>query len=64
METKSMEKMDWIRERLEKLDNVKRLITNMDPLTQTFEKTMSHVKDTYPMSNPNLQLSLRKGMLD
>ena len=49
-----MEKMDWIRERLEKLNNTKREITNMNSLTQTFERTMSHVKSTYPMSNPNL----------
>ena len=51
METKTIEKLEWIRERLEKCHKIRKDISEMDMSTKTYETTISHIQNVYPMSN-------------
>ncbi|CDW90213.1 UNKNOWN [Stylonychia lemnae] len=63
MQVKTMEKLDWIRERLETCHKIRKEIQAMDPLTNTFEKTFDHVKNTYPVSNTQTIHNIRKAIM-
>ena len=51
LEVKTIEKLEWIRERLEKCHNIRKEISDMDLRTKTYETTISHIQGMYPMTN-------------
>jgi len=49
-----MEKLEWIKERFEKIHSVRRQIAKIDPISDLYENTANHIKEIYPYANTQL----------
>ena len=64
METKTMEKLEWIKQRLETCHKIRKEISKMDLQTETYEQTINHIKSIYPLSNKQAQINIRKAVME
>eukprot|EP00347_Sterkiella_histriomuscorum_P018533 403345150 len=63
MQGKTMEKLDWIRQRLEICHKIRKEIQGMDTTNKTFESTFNHVQQNYPLSSTQTLHNIRKAIM-
>jgi len=54
LETKCMNKLHWIKERMEALHKTRREISKLNVETAKIGKTVNHVQNIYPISSPTI----------
>jgi hypothetical protein len=63
MEPKSLQKLEWIKSRLERVHFTRSKLADQDLQSASFEPTLNKVRQIYPLSTLGSQLALRKVLL-